>query len=274
MRNSISTGYAFESDRDRDAELLAAGYVTVRITWERLKPQPAREAERLRTILRGRRRKPLRNFLRFSQTSLKECRPRARRSRSARPTEERTLHRSLKRNLVIGLGGAGCGRVCRWRVRRHPEFRSEHATGVPERRRQAPARHAAAAQLRAQRRRDRSAPGRGQGRPADPGPGERARAAAEERRHRAARCRWHPGLRPARAAFAVPRECPFGRGPGRPGPPGPSRVRLALRARPGRRRELSRADQRPAVPAAPERQVAGADRHREGQDRRRPRSRR
>ena len=45
---------AFESDRDRDAELLAAGYVTVRITWERLKSQPAREAERLRRILRAR----------------------------------------------------------------------------------------------------------------------------------------------------------------------------------------------------------------------------
>jgi predicted transcriptional regulator of viral defense system len=46
--------YAFESDRDRDAELLAAGYVTVRITWERLKFQPAREADRLRRILRNR----------------------------------------------------------------------------------------------------------------------------------------------------------------------------------------------------------------------------
>ena len=44
---------AFESDRDRDAELLAAGYQTVRITWERLKAQPAREAERLRRILRA-----------------------------------------------------------------------------------------------------------------------------------------------------------------------------------------------------------------------------
>lgn len=48
---------AFESDRDRDAELLAAGYVTIRITWERLKSQPAREAERLRRILRARARK-------------------------------------------------------------------------------------------------------------------------------------------------------------------------------------------------------------------------
>ncbi len=44
----------FESDRDRDAELLAAGYQTVRITWERLKSQPAREAARLRRILQAR----------------------------------------------------------------------------------------------------------------------------------------------------------------------------------------------------------------------------
>ncbi len=47
---------AFESDRDRDAALLAAGYVTVRITWERLTERPAREAARLRKILDARRR--------------------------------------------------------------------------------------------------------------------------------------------------------------------------------------------------------------------------
>ena len=46
--------HAFESDRDRDADLLAAGYVTVRITWERLTQQPAREAARLKTILDAR----------------------------------------------------------------------------------------------------------------------------------------------------------------------------------------------------------------------------
>ena len=45
---------AFESDRDRDATLLAAGYVTVRITWERLTQQPAREAARLKKILEAR----------------------------------------------------------------------------------------------------------------------------------------------------------------------------------------------------------------------------
>jgi very-short-patch-repair endonuclease len=44
----------FESDRDRDAELLAAGYRTVRLTWERLKNMPAREAARLRRILEAR----------------------------------------------------------------------------------------------------------------------------------------------------------------------------------------------------------------------------
>jgi very-short-patch-repair endonuclease len=48
--------YAFERDRDRDAELLAAGWVTVRITWARLKEQPAREAARLRRILAARKR--------------------------------------------------------------------------------------------------------------------------------------------------------------------------------------------------------------------------
>jgi hypothetical protein len=45
---------AFESDRERDAALLAAGYVTVRITAERLRDNPEREAARLREILRAR----------------------------------------------------------------------------------------------------------------------------------------------------------------------------------------------------------------------------
>lgn len=45
---------AFESDRERDAELLAAGYVTVRITWDRLHRDPRREADRLRRILAAR----------------------------------------------------------------------------------------------------------------------------------------------------------------------------------------------------------------------------
>jgi hypothetical protein len=47
--------YAFEDDRDRDAELLAAGFVTVRITWKRLIEDPVREARRLRKILDSRR---------------------------------------------------------------------------------------------------------------------------------------------------------------------------------------------------------------------------
>jgi very-short-patch-repair endonuclease len=42
---------AFESDRDRDADTLAAGHATVRITWERMNTRPAREADRLRRIL-------------------------------------------------------------------------------------------------------------------------------------------------------------------------------------------------------------------------------
>jgi hypothetical protein len=42
---------AFESDRDRDADMLAHGYVTVRITWERIDERPQREAARLHKIL-------------------------------------------------------------------------------------------------------------------------------------------------------------------------------------------------------------------------------
>jgi len=43
--------YRFESDRDRDADLLAVGIPTVRITRERLSLKPAREAARLHAIL-------------------------------------------------------------------------------------------------------------------------------------------------------------------------------------------------------------------------------
>lgn len=50
------TRASFESDRERDAATLAAGYVTIRITWERLKSNPQREAERLLRILEDRRR--------------------------------------------------------------------------------------------------------------------------------------------------------------------------------------------------------------------------
>ncbi len=45
---------SFERDRERDATLLAAGYVTIRITWERLTTQPEREAARLQAILTSR----------------------------------------------------------------------------------------------------------------------------------------------------------------------------------------------------------------------------
>ncbi len=47
--------YAFEDDRERDAELLAAGFVTLRITWKRLIESPEREARRLHAILESRR---------------------------------------------------------------------------------------------------------------------------------------------------------------------------------------------------------------------------
>jgi hypothetical protein len=46
---------SFERDRDKDAALAAAGYVVVRITWERLMQTPAREATRLHDILTARR---------------------------------------------------------------------------------------------------------------------------------------------------------------------------------------------------------------------------
>jgi Transcriptional regulator, AbiEi antitoxin/Protein of unknown function (DUF559) len=42
---------AFESDRERDAEMLSHGYVTVRMTWERIEQRPGREARRLLAIL-------------------------------------------------------------------------------------------------------------------------------------------------------------------------------------------------------------------------------
>jgi hypothetical protein len=42
---------AFEDDRERDAEMLAHGYVTVRMTWERIHGRPRREARRLQNIL-------------------------------------------------------------------------------------------------------------------------------------------------------------------------------------------------------------------------------
>lgn len=42
---------AFETDRERDAETLAHGFVTVRVTWERIGQRPEREARRLRRIL-------------------------------------------------------------------------------------------------------------------------------------------------------------------------------------------------------------------------------
>jgi very-short-patch-repair endonuclease len=45
----------FEQDRDGDAEMLAIGLATVRITWERMTRAPAREADRLLRILAARR---------------------------------------------------------------------------------------------------------------------------------------------------------------------------------------------------------------------------
>jgi hypothetical protein len=49
---------AFESDRDRDADRLEAGYATVRITWNRMLHRPDAEARRLARILDRRRPAP------------------------------------------------------------------------------------------------------------------------------------------------------------------------------------------------------------------------
>ncbi|MFL5861948.1 MAG: DUF559 domain-containing protein [Solirubrobacteraceae bacterium] len=46
---------SFESDRERDATAAEHGYLTIRITWARLRDDPAREAARLHTTLARRR---------------------------------------------------------------------------------------------------------------------------------------------------------------------------------------------------------------------------
>jgi hypothetical protein len=48
---------AFENDRERDADTLAAGHVTVRMTWARTERAPRKEAARLHAILLARRSK-------------------------------------------------------------------------------------------------------------------------------------------------------------------------------------------------------------------------
>ena len=53
-RQFHTTPRAFEQDRDRDADLLNAGFATLRITDHRLKHQPTTEAQRLKEILRSR----------------------------------------------------------------------------------------------------------------------------------------------------------------------------------------------------------------------------
>ncbi len=53
-RQFHTTPKAFERDRDRDADILNAGLSTLRITDQRLKHQPTKEAQRLKEILRRR----------------------------------------------------------------------------------------------------------------------------------------------------------------------------------------------------------------------------
>jgi very-short-patch-repair endonuclease len=50
-RQFHTTPRAFEQDRDRDADLLNAGFPTIRITHHRLKHHPVHEAARLKAIL-------------------------------------------------------------------------------------------------------------------------------------------------------------------------------------------------------------------------------
>ena len=55
-RQFHTTTRAFERDRDRDADLLNAGFATLRVTDQRLKHHATKEAQRLNAILRSRRR--------------------------------------------------------------------------------------------------------------------------------------------------------------------------------------------------------------------------
>ena len=50
-----SSRASFESDRSRDADTLAAGFETLRITWARYRHHPTKEAARLHAILAARR---------------------------------------------------------------------------------------------------------------------------------------------------------------------------------------------------------------------------
>jgi hypothetical protein len=51
-----SSRQSFEDDRDKDADTAAAGFLTIRATWERMEKYEQREARRLHRILSRRRR--------------------------------------------------------------------------------------------------------------------------------------------------------------------------------------------------------------------------
>jgi very-short-patch-repair endonuclease len=53
-----SSRASFESDRNKDADTLAAGFATLHITWARYQQSPDQEAARLHAILRSRRSAP------------------------------------------------------------------------------------------------------------------------------------------------------------------------------------------------------------------------
>ncbi len=46
------TRRAFEEDRDRDAQLLLAGYRVIRVTWEKVMRRPEQLAKELHGLLR------------------------------------------------------------------------------------------------------------------------------------------------------------------------------------------------------------------------------
>jgi very-short-patch-repair endonuclease len=46
---------SFETDRDRDVDMLVVRFETVRLTWDRMHERPEREAARLRVIVDQRR---------------------------------------------------------------------------------------------------------------------------------------------------------------------------------------------------------------------------
>ena len=170
------TRQAFERDRERDATTLAAGYRTVRITWERLTEaagEGSRPPERDH-------RRPVVTYELLTPLSNSVARFPSRapfRIRGARPTAGVASFAGFpKRKLVIGSTVAAAAAFAGGAVAATQGV-EQPASAVPQRRRQASERHACTAQLRAERRGPRSAQRGRQGGEAHPGSGQRAQAA-------------------------------------------------------------------------------------------------